>query len=273
MCLRTKCWFHRLNISARYVAHGLRMMHSISTDDFVDVSNSCSSCSSTSETLGVTRNPCTSFNQPPLSRLGLPREKTVPELQSSTPPIPLQFDDDEYAEKILEMEAEGAIEECWQDSRKAYFDDVKEIARILKTMKVRDICCVDTSAKTANFDYIMFGSCEGSRHIHLAAWAVQESDQVHRISKIKRRKTSETWEVVPVGRILVNLMTDELRVSLSLERKWAVTANMDPLQAANASVSEGRYAKAHGLWTLTLNLQDLEDFEVDYCKDTLLKQW
>eukprot|EP00796_Vickermania_ingenoplastis_P005960 gene5960-4269_t len=184
----------------------------------------------------------------------------------------LPFDDETFAEKVLEMEVEGAIDESWQDQRRAYFDDVKEISRILHDLKVRDICCVDTSEKTSSFDYMMFGTCEGTRHIHLASWAVQEADRVHRISKVKRQKTDESWDVVPVGRILVNLMTQSCREDLSLERKWAVTSNMDPLKVANAPVSEGRYAGSHGLWSLTLNLQDLEDFEIDYCKDALLKQ-
>lgn len=257
------------------------------TSDFVDTEND--GIVSTSTTLGVVRTVVPSEKR---TRLGIPISSSAPaQLNASPLDIDeletnsvstlegvddnelLPFDDDEFAEKVLEMEAEGAIDEAWQDSRTAYFQDVQQIASILREMKVRNICCVDTSSKTSNFDYIMFGTCEGARHIHLAAWAVQESDRVHRIAKIKRRKTDESWEVVPVGRILVNLMTENQRNDLSLERKWAVTCTMDPLQAANAPVSEGRQAKAHGLWTLTLNLQDLEDFEIDYCKDILIKQW
>lgn len=272
------------------------------SSDFVDVTPSALSTAPKEAVLGAKRE--TQPDPAPLTRLGLtPESSSIPvsgvsfhsssqisnslfvdstndekqednsaSLVDISQRESLPFDDEEFAEKVLEMEVEGAIDECWQDKRVAFFEDVKEIASILETMKVRDICCVATSKKTSSFDYIMFGTCEGQRHIHLASWAVQESDHAHRISKVKRKKTDETWEVVPVGRILVNLMTEPLRKDLSLERKWAVTTTMDPLQAANAPVSEGRLGKAHGLWTLTLNLQDLEDFEIDYCKDTLLKQ-
>ncbi|EPY31037.1 hypothetical protein STCU_02426 [Strigomonas culicis] len=171
------------------------------------------------------------------------------------------------------MEVDGALDETWQDGRRAHVEDVKELASVLKEMRVRDICCIDVSSKTSNFDYIMFGTCEGARHIHLAAWAAQEADSDKRITKVPRKKTDELWEVVPVGRIVLNLMVESLRDELSLERKWAVTSSMDPLAAANAPISEGRQVRAHGLWTLTLNLQDLEDFEVDYCKELLMKQF
>lgn len=275
---------------ARIFVSSNRCLSSFNSD-FVSVD--ADGCTSSDNILGVTRNDF-SFRNKPHSRLGLPLEREPTSAEASLKETAeqslgvegafddalevidekeaLPFDDEKFAEKVLEMEAEGAIDECWQDSRKAHFEDVKELSRILETMKVRNVCCVDTSEKTSSFDYIMFGTCEGSRHIHLAAWAVQESDRVHRISKVKRKKTDETWEVVPVGRILINLMTENLRESLSLERKWAVTSNMDPLKVANAAVSEGRLAKAHGLWSLTLNIQDLEDFEIDYCKDTLLQQ-
>lgn len=279
------------------------VLMSTTISDFVDILPNTVS-ESAKGVLGVTRN--TPSGMGPFTRLGLTPElssadksrsfsrsssqstSSVPlgsltgedkEVQINDPSLvtlcpkeSLPFDDEEFAEKLLEMEVEGAIDECWQDEKKAYFEDVKEIAKILEAMKVRNICCVNTSQKTSNFDFIMFGTCEGQRHIHLASWAIQESDRVHRISKVKRKKTDETWEVVPVGRILVNLMTEDLRKDLSLERKWAVTTTMDPLHVANAPVSEGRLGKAHGLWSLTLNLQDLEDFEIDYCKDTLLKQ-
>ncbi|KAG5472431.1 hypothetical protein LSCM1_03830 [Leishmania martiniquensis] len=187
-------------------------------------------------------------------------------------PSRLPYDDERFAEMLLEMEVNGVIDETWQDAKKAQLEDVKEVADILASLKVRDLCCIDVSEKTSNFDYIMFGTCEGARHIHLAAWAVQNADKVHRISKIKRKQTDELWEVVPVGRIVVNLMVESFREETTLERKWAVTRSMDPLAAANAPISEGRQVKAHGLWTLTLNLQDLEDFEVDYCKDLLMRQ-
>lgn len=200
----------------------------------------------------------------------------APQSSSSQDPLPdpssLPYDDEKFAEMLLEMEVNGTIDETWQDARRAHVEDVKEIADILTSLKVRDLCCIDVSEKTSNFDFIVFGTCEGSRHIHLAAWAVQEADRVHRLSKIKRAQTDELWEVVPVGRILVNLMVESFREEMTLERKWAVSASMDPLAAANAPISEGRQVRAHGLWTLTLNLQDLEDFEVDYCKDVLMKQ-
>ncbi|ORC90866.1 uncharacterized protein TM35_000072900 [Trypanosoma theileri] len=185
---------------------------------------------------------------------------------------PLPYDDEIFAEMILGMEVDGAIDETWQDADKALIEDVEEIVEVLRSLKVRDICAIDVSSKTSNFDYMIFGSCEGPRHIHLAAWAVQEADSQKRISKIKRKQSDHTWEAIPVGRIIVNLMQESLREELSLERKWTVTKSMDPLNMANAPVSEGRQVRAHGLWTLTLNLQDLEDFEVDYCKDTLMRQ-
>ncbi|KEG07206.1 hypothetical protein DQ04_10561000 [Trypanosoma grayi] len=186
--------------------------------------------------------------------------------------VSLPYDDEVFAEMLLEMEVEGAIDEAWQDARKAHMEDVVELVEVLRSLKVRDVCAIDVSAKTGNFDYMIFGTCEGPRHIHLSAWAVQEADSLKRVSKIRRKQTDHTWEVVTVGRIIVNLMQDSLREELSLERKWAVTKSMDPLAMANAPVSEGRQVRAHGLWTLTLNLQDLEDFEVDYCKDVLMRQ-
>lgn len=185
----------------------------------------------------------------------------------------LPYDDARFAETLLQMEVDGAIDEAWQDSsRKAQLEDVKELAAILRAMKVRDICCIDVSAKTSNFDYMLFGTCEGARHLHLAAWAAQDADRYGASSKIRRQQTDELWEVVPIGRIVLNLMVESYREGVSLERKWAITSSMDPLAAANAPVSEGRQSRAHGLWTLTLNLQDLEDFEADYCKDVLIRQ-
>nr|6YXY_EI Chain EI, MALSU1 [Trypanosoma brucei brucei] len=199
-------------------------------------------------------------------------EETIQQPTSTGSKQPLPYDDERFADMLLEMEVEGSLDETWQDGRKAYIEDVKEILEVLRSLKVRDICAIDVSNKTSNFDYMLFGTCEGPRHIHLAAWAVQEADALKRVCKIRRKQVDHTWEVVPVGRIIVNLMQESLREELSLERKWAVTKCMDPLSVANAPVSEGRSVKAHGLWTLTLNLQDLEDFEVDYCKDVLLTQ-
>ncbi|KAG8344246.1 hypothetical protein TRVL_04921 [Trypanosoma vivax] len=185
---------------------------------------------------------------------------------------PLPYDDERFAEMLLEMEVEGSIDEAWQDGPRAHMEDVVELVEVLRSLKVRDICAINVSEKTSSFDFMIFGTCEGPRHIHLAAWAVQEADSLKRVSKIRRKQVDHTWEVVPVGRTVVNLMQEALREELSLERKWAVTRSMDPLAAANAPVSEGRSVRAHGLWTLTLNLQDLEDFEVDYCKDVLIEQ-
>lgn len=194
-------------------------------------------------------------------------EEAKAEMKSELP-----FDDEEFAETILAMEVEGALDEAWQDSKKAHLEDVKELVEVLKEMRVRNIAAIDVSQKTSNFDYLVNGTCEGARHIHLAAWAVSEADKNHRVAKIPRQKTDHLWEVVAVGRIVVNLMQESYRNEINLERKWAVTKSMDPLQFAQAPVSEGRHSRAHGLWTLTLNLQDLEDFEVDYCKDVLLSQ-
>jgi ribosomal silencing factor RsfS len=184
----------------------------------------------------------------------------------------LPFDDEEFAETILAMEVEGALDEAWQDGKKAHLEDVKELVEILREMRVRNIAAIDVSQKTSSFDFIINGTCEGARHIHLAAWAISEADKNKRVAKIPRQKTDHLWEVIPVGRIVVNLMQESYRNEVNLERKWAVTKSMDPLQFAQAPVSEGRHSRAHGLWTLTLNLQDLEDFEVDYCKDVLLSQ-
>eukprot|EP00744_Colponema_vietnamica_P013335 GILI01018685.1.p1 GENE.GILI01018685.1~~GILI01018685.1.p1 ORF type:complete len:199 (+),score=17.27 GILI01018685.1:82-597(+) len=170
------------------------------------------------------------------------------------------------------MEVEGQLDESWQNSRSAKIEDCQAIADILRHMKARDLCVVDVSQKTSSFDYIIIATCEGPRHVHLCSWSITQADREHRISKPKRASSDRNWEVVPVGRIIVNLMVESARSQMSLERKWAVTKTMDPLDHANATVSEGRAVKAHGLWTLTLNLQDLEDFEVDYCKDALLAQ-
>jgi ribosomal silencing factor RsfS len=194
-------------------------------------------------------------------------DEAVEEMKSELP-----FDDEEFAETILAMEVEGALDETWQDSRRAHLEDVQEIVKILKEMRVRDIAAIDVSQKTSSFDYLINGTCEGARHIHLASWAVSEADVKHRASKNPRQKSDHLWEVVTVGRIVVNLMQGPYRTEVNLERKWAVTKSMDPLQFARAPVSEGRHSRAHGLWTLTINLQDLEDFEVDYCKDVLLAQ-
>ena len=186
--------------------------------------------------------------------------------------IELPYDDEQFAEAILQMEVEGQLDESWQNGRTAKKEDCAAIVDILRHMKARDLCCIDVSSKTSSFDYMIFATCEGPRHVHLCSWSVSKADKEHRLTKPKRKTSDRTWEAVPVGRIIVNLMTENYRNEVNFERKWAVTKTMDPLDHANASVGEGRVVKAHGLWTLTLNLQDLEDFEVDYCKDALLAQ-
>lgn len=267
-------------------------------DDFVPLTTSSAGANENTP-LGVSRSPPTPSGQE-YSRLGVPlaepragkpavretsrsltltdrnilsgaeeRARTTP---ADTEAGTLPYDDEEFAETILQMEVEGALDETWQDHKKAHLDDVKALVKILNDMRVRDVCAIDVSQKTSSFDYLVVGTCEGPRHIHLAAWAVQEADQLQRVTKISRQQTDHMWEVVPVGRIVVNLMQESYRNEVNVERKWAVTKSMDPLDAANAPASEGRNTKAHGLWTLTLNLQDLEDFEVDYCKDVLLSQ-
>jgi len=255
------------------------------------------------EPIGVTRSP----ERVPLSRLGqpivaaqptrrlgsralegIPEDPSKPmggpldgavqstETDASTrfpnPEDTLPYDDEAFAETLLRMEVDGALDEAWQDRGAARVEDVAEITRVLRDIRVRDICCIDVSGKTSAFDVLIVGSCDGPRHVHLAAWAVQEADRQHRASKIRRRQTDQLWEVVPVGRIVVNVMQDRYREEVNIERKWVVTKSMDALQFANAAVSEGRQSRSHGLWTLTVNLQDLEDFEVDYCKDVLLSQ-
>lgn len=185
---------------------------------------------------------------------------------------PLPYDSTNYAETILRMEVEGAIDETWQDTIQAKPEDVAEIVEVLKDSRARDIVAIDVRTKTSNFDFIVVATCESQRHMTLASWSVSEADKWNRISKPSRRKADELWEVVPVGRILVNLMIESYRNEVTVERKWAVTKSMDPLDAAHTRISEGRQVRMHGLWTLTMNLQDLEDFEIDYCKDVLLSQ-
>jgi ribosomal silencing factor RsfS len=189
---------------------------------------------------------------------------------ASSPKLP--YDSEGMAEKILELEVEGALDEVWQDAKTAHIEDCREIVRILEQLRAKDICVIDTKSKNSAFDYYIGATCESGRHIALVAWAVQEADKVHCVSKVKRQKTDDEWEVVPIGRIVVNLMQEAFREKVNFERKWAVCSNMDPLNHARSPVSEGRMVRAHGLWTLTLNLQDLQDFEVDYCKDELLGQ-
>jgi ribosomal silencing factor RsfS len=186
--------------------------------------------------------------------------------------LDLPYDDPGFADAILKMEVEGALDDLWQDAPRARIEDVEAIVNIMRELKVRDVVAINTSAKTSSFDYLVVGTCDSLRHISLVAWSVSEADRLQRPTKVKRRKSDDVWDVVTVGRIVVNLMVEGYRNEVNVERKWAVTKSMDPLDHANSPVSEGRLSRMHGLWTLTLNLQDLEDFEVDYCKDVLLRQ-
>ena len=184
----------------------------------------------------------------------------------------LPFEDPNFAENILRMDVEGALDDTWQDAAEAKVEDVEAIVGVLNDSRVRDLTVIDVRAKTSNFDFIIVATCDSQRHMTMAAWAVSEADKWQRVAKVSRRKADELWDVVPVGRILVNLMMESYRNEVNIERKWAVTRSMDPVATAHATVSESRQLRQHGLWTLTMNLQDLEDFEVDYCKDVLLSQ-
>jgi ribosomal silencing factor RsfS len=184
----------------------------------------------------------------------------------------LGYDDEQLAAKIIEMEVDGVIDETWQEGPRAHSEDVQSLCSILRDIKVADVVAICTKDKTSSFDYMIFGTCSGARHIGVAAWAISEADRHERVSKPRRRKTDDEWEVVTCGRILVNLMQQGYRERVFLERKWALTENTDPMAFARSPISEGRDLKMHGLWTLTVNLQDLEDFEVDYCKEALLRQ-
>lgn len=185
----------------------------------------------------------------------------------------LPYDDQNFAENILKMDVDGVLDETWQDERnQAKVEDVAAIVDVLRDARCRDICAIDVRAKTSSFDFIVVATCESQRHMTLAGWAVSDADKWQRASKVSRRKADPLWDVVPIGRILVNLMMESYRNDVTVERKWVVTKTMDPLAAAHSTVSESRQLRMHGLWTLTMNLQDLSDFEVDYCKDVLLEQ-
>ena len=184
----------------------------------------------------------------------------------------LGYDDERLAQKVLEMEADGILDEAWQDKPAASAEDVVSLCNLLRELKVEDVAAISTKDKTSSFDYMLFGTCAGARHISIAAWAISEADKHERLAKPRRHRSDELWEVVPVGRIVVNLMQRSHREHLSLERKWALTESTDPLAIAHPASSEGRGVRSHGIWTLTVNLQDLEDYEMDYCKDALLRQ-
>lgn len=198
------------------------------------------------------------------------KQQGAPTAVPQQPTLP--YDEPQFADVLLQMEVDGQIDACWQDAKKAHFEDVEALVGILRDMKVKEIAVIDTSQKTSVFDYIVVGTCEGSRHMHLASWAVQEADTLQRVAKLPRQRSDDLWEAVPVGRILINLMVQSYRDRVNVERKWAVARSMDPLNAARSAVSEGRPVLQHGLWLLTLNLRELQDFEVDYCKDMLLDQ-
>lgn len=199
-------------------------------------------------------------------------EEYLADDQDGTQNLELPYDDPNFAEAILKMEVEGALDETWQETVQAKPEDVAEIVEVLKDSRARDIVAIDVRTKTSSFDFIVVATCDSQRHMTLASWSVSEADKWNRISKPTRRKSDELWDIVPVGRILVNLMVESYRNEVSVERKWAITKSMDPLDVAHTKVSESRQVRMHGLWTLTMNLQDLEDFEVDYCKDVLLSQ-
>ncbi|KNH06378.1 iojap family protein [Perkinsela sp. CCAP 1560/4] len=192
---------------------------------------------------------------------------------SSVPSVSLPFDDAKKAEDVIEMGIEGQIAHNWQDTRTAHAEDIEPLVACLKRHKAWDIAVVDAKQKTYAFDYLIFASCRGTRHINLVSWAIQEIDRNVNISKIKRRLNETEWEPIPVGRIIVNLMTEKYRRKANFERKWALTSSMNPLDFCHHAVSEGRGISSHGLWSLTLNIQDLEDYENDYCRETLLRQY
>jgi len=200
------------------------------------------------------------------------RPKDVQEL-SNVPALELPFDDAKKAEDVLEMGVEGQIQHNWQDTKKANIEDIEPLVSCLKKHKAWDIMVLDTKNKTYAFDYLIFASCAGSRHINMVSWHVQEVDRYASIAKIKRKLSETEWEPIPIGRIVVNLMTEKYRKKANFERKWALTSSMNPLDFCHHAISEGRGISSHGLWSLTLNLQDLEDFENDYCRETLLRQY
>eukprot|EP00759_Apiculatamorpha_spiralis_P030727 PhF_6_TR32351/c0_g1_i1/m.47973 len=184
----------------------------------------------------------------------------------------LPYDDYKMAEAVLEMEVEGQIDETWQDTKTAHEEDVEHVVKVLNDSKAMDVVVVCTKDKTYAFDYVVFATCHGSRHINLTSWALQEANKYVCLGKVNKNLRETEWEPIPVGRIIVNLMTESYRERANLERKWVLTSSCDPLNFCHAAVSEGRGIASHGLWTLTLNIQDLEDFENDYCREALLRQ-
>ena len=192
---------------------------------------------------------------------------------SSTPLVQLPFDDAKKAEDVLQMSIEGQIQENWQDKNPAREEDVGVIVECLKKHKAWDIAVINTKTKTHTFDYLIFASCHGTRHINLLSWAVQELDKLARVAKMKRKLQETEWEPIPIGRIVVNLMTEKYRKKANFERKWVLTSSMNPLDFCHHAVSEGRGISSHGIWSLTLNIQDLEDYENDYCREALLRQY
>eukprot|EP00760_Papus_ankaliazontas_P007540 PhM_4_TR13367/c3_g1_i3/m.64912 len=199
------------------------------------------------------------------------KESRLAESSASIGELP--YDDDRMAEIVLEMEVEGQIDETWADAKTAYIDDVESVCKILKDNNVLDLVVICTKEKTYTFDYVVFGTCHGPRHMNIVGWAIQETDRYVNLAKTAKGVRDTEWEAIPCGRIIVNLMTDEYRKSVNFERKWALTSTCDPMAAAHSAVSDGRGINSHGLWTLTLNLQDLSDFENDYCREYLLQQF
>ena len=194
------------------------------------------------------------------------------DLHALPSPSGLPFEDGRMAEGVLEMDVEGQIGACWQDTATAYGEDVEGLLKVLQETQAWDPVVVCTKDKTYAFDYIVFASCHGARHISLVSWGLQEANRFVGLARANKRLRDTEWEPIPVGRIVVNLMTEEFRKRAQFERKWILTSSCDPLDFCHNAVCEGRGIASHGLWSLTLNLQDLEDYEIDYCREALLRQ-
>jgi len=206
---------------------------------------------------------------------GIPKEELSPppSLEGLGTMGELPFDAARMADAVLEMEVEGQIDYNWQECGTAYQEDVEALMKVIVENEGKNIVVICTKDKTFAFDYVIFVTCNGSRHINVVSWALDEANKYLATRKTSKRLMDTEWEPIPVGRIVVNLMTEEFRKRANFERKWALAVSMDPLNFCNNAVSEGRGIGTHGLWTLTLNLQDLEDFETDYCRDALLRQY
>ena len=89
---------------------------------------------------------------------------------TSVPRIQLPFDDARKAEDVLEMDIDGKIDETWQDSRAACIEDVDLLVECLKKNKAWDVTVVNAQNKKSVFDFLIFASCHGTRHINLVSW-------------------------------------------------------------------------------------------------------